>query len=105
MLTQTKLRELREDIFSSDPPDIIAITELKPKYYTRELPEVEYKLTGYSLQHVNFKVKNSTWVIARNYIRIYMYELYCVDIIPWLLQFTSARHFVIRELKAKVQEL
>ena len=36
---------------------MIGITELKPNYYTRELSEVEYKITGYLLELENFKVK------------------------------------------------
>ena len=47
-----------------EPPSKIAITEQKPKYYTMKLSEVEYKLTGYSLEHENLKVKTSPWGIA-----------------------------------------
>ena len=76
VLTQEKLRELKEDIKSSNPPDIIAITEVKPKYYTRELSEVEYKIAGYSLEHDNLKEKDSTRGIA-----VYIRDTICYRII------------------------
>ena len=75
MLTQGNFRELKEDIDSANRPDIIAITELKPKYYTRELSGVEYKLTSYSLEHENFKAKDSTRGIA-----VYICETLCYKI-------------------------
>ena len=37
VLTKDKLCELKEDIKSDYPPDIIAVTEIKPKNYTRQL--------------------------------------------------------------------
>ena len=48
VLTQKKLK-VKKNINSMHLPRKIAITELNPKYYTIELFEVEYKLTGYSL--------------------------------------------------------
>jgi len=61
VLTQEKLRELKDDINSSaSPPDIIAVTELKPKMYTRELLEVEYMIDGYSFEHEKLSDKSPT---------------------------------------------
>ena len=40
VLTQAKIHELKEEISTSAVrPDIIAITEIKPKHYVRELTE------------------------------------------------------------------
>ena len=44
VLVHEKFRDLREYIDSSDLPDISAITEPKPEYYTRELSEVDDRL-------------------------------------------------------------
>ena len=43
-LTKEKIEELKQEIISSEPPDVIAITEIKPKNYKRQLSEVEYKI-------------------------------------------------------------
>ena len=45
-LTTAKINELKEEFKSSYPPDIIAITEIKPKNYTRELNKLEYRIEG-----------------------------------------------------------
>ena len=57
-LTQDKIKELKEEIKSSTPPDIIATTELNPK--NRELTENEYKLDGYRFEKSNLRDKGST---------------------------------------------
>ena len=61
---------------------MIAITEINPRYYSRELFEVEYKLTFGILGHGNFKSKDSTQI----------------------LRFIYERHSILRELTVKVQE-
>ena len=61
VLTQAKIHELKEEIITSDVhPDIIAITEIKPKNYVRELTEKEYEIDGYKFEHENLEEKNST---------------------------------------------
>lgn len=60
VLTQEKLRELKEDIKISNQPDIIAVTELKPKRYFRELSEVEYQIEGYAFEHYKLGEKDSS---------------------------------------------
>ena len=51
---------------------MIAITEINPRYYSRELFEVEYNLTFRTLGHGNFKSKDLTQGIAV-YIRETLY--------------------------------
>jgi hypothetical protein len=63
-LTKEKLHELKEDIKSDTPPDIIAITELKPKNYKRELTNVEYKIKGYRFEPKKLDDKGSTRGVA-----------------------------------------
>ena len=53
VLTKEKLRELTEDIDTTTPPDIIAINEIKPKNYGRELNKIDYKISGYEFESVN----------------------------------------------------
>ena len=55
VLTQEKLGELKEIISSSDTPDVVAVTEVKPKYYRRKISEVEYQLPGYIMETENLK--------------------------------------------------
>ena len=64
VLTREKLNELKDFIDSSNAPDIIAITEIKPKNYKRVLSKSDYKLKGYLLEPVNLNVRNSTRGIA-----------------------------------------
>ena len=57
--------ELKQDIVNSDPPpDIIAISELKPKNYKRTLTENEFKIPGYEFEHANLLKNDSTRGIA-----------------------------------------
>ena len=63
-LTRDKIEELKEEIKSSTPPDIIAITELKPKNYSRELIKNEYILDGYRFEEANLQDKGSTRGVA-----------------------------------------
>ena len=44
-------------------PDIIAVTEIKPKNYVRELTEIDYKIDGYKFEPANLD-KDSTRGIA-----------------------------------------
>ena len=46
------MQELKS-IVKEKKPDIIAITETKPKNFTRTLEEVEYKIPDYTLEHNN----------------------------------------------------
>ena len=59
-LTKNKIQELKDDINASSPPDIIAVTEIKPKNYTKELQIVEYMIDGYEFESVNLKDRGST---------------------------------------------
>ena len=63
-LTKDKLRELKQEIASGTPPDIIAITELKPKNYRRELTKIEYKIEGYRFEPKNLEDRGTTRGIA-----------------------------------------
>ena len=58
-------------------PDIIAITELKPKNYTRQLTENEYEIDGYKFEQENLMDKGSTSGVAM-YIKKIAYSCdYC----------------------------
>ena len=70
-LTKDKLQELKEDINASSSPDIIAITEMKPKKYTKELTEVEYMIDDYIFEPVNFEDRGSTSGVAIYYRKFY----------------------------------
>ena len=59
-LTKDKIQELTNDINASSPPDIIAVTEIKPKNYTKELQMVEYMIDGYEFESANLKDRGST---------------------------------------------
>ena len=59
-LTRAKIHELKEEIKSSTPPDVIAIVEIKPKNYTRELTKSEYNIVGYSFEPANLEDEGST---------------------------------------------
>ena len=59
-LTKEKLQELKEDINASSPPDIIAIIEVKPNNYIKELTKVEYNIDGYKFEPVNLEDHGST---------------------------------------------
>ena len=59
-LTKDNIQELKDDINASSPPDIIAVTEIKPKNYTKELQIVEYKIDGFEFKSVNLKYRGST---------------------------------------------
>ena len=63
-LTKEKLQELKDDINASSPPDIIAITEVKPKNYIKELTKVEYNIDGYKFEPVNLEDRGSTRGVA-----------------------------------------
>ena len=61
-LRKDKIQELKDDINASSPLDIIAVTEIKPKNYTKELQIVEYMIDGYEFESVNLKDRGSTRV-------------------------------------------
>ena len=68
VLTKAKIQELEEDIKRGKPPDTIAITELKPKIYVRDLAKLDYKIEGYEFEPANLEDKGSTRGVAM-YIR------------------------------------
>lgn len=54
MLTKEKLTELKCRIKNhSTPPQVIAVSEVKPKNYKRQLTTQEYNLEGYSMETIN----------------------------------------------------
>ena len=55
---------MKEEIKSSTPPDVIAIVEIKPKIYTKELTKSEYNIVGYSFEPANLEDKGSTRDVA-----------------------------------------
>ena len=64
-LTQTKIQELKSEIRSSDSvPDIIAVTEIKLKNYSRVITERDYNIAGYRFQQSNLLHKGSTRGVA-----------------------------------------
>ena len=65
-LTQAKIHghELRDDIKYNTPPDVIAIVEIKPKNYTRELTKTEYNIEGCRFEPANLEDKGSTRGVA-----------------------------------------
>ena len=63
-LTTAKINELKEEFKSSYPPDIIAITEIKPKNYTSELNKLEYRIEGYNFEAINVDDRGSTRGVA-----------------------------------------
>ena len=44
-LTKDKIMELKENIKCDSPPDIIAISEVKPKNYKREITEIDSQVS------------------------------------------------------------
>ena len=74
-LTQDKMIELREDVADTNPPpDVIAISELKPKNFKRTLNENEFKIPGYEFEHENLFKNDSTRGIAI-YVKSLRYSL------------------------------
>ena len=55
---------MNEEIKIDRAPDIITITELKPKNYTRQLTENQYEIDGYKFEQENLKDKGSTRGVA-----------------------------------------
>ena len=68
-LTKEKLHELKTELSSSIPPDIIAICEFKPKNYKRDLLEIDYKIENYCFEHDNLEDRGPTRVVS-----IYIHE-------------------------------
>ena len=62
-LTQAEIHKLKEEIKSSTP-DVIAIVEIKPKNYTRELSKTEYNIEGYRFEPANLEDKGSSRGVA-----------------------------------------
>ena len=63
-LTKDKLLELNAEIKSQSPPDIIAMTEIKPKNYTRVLDQKQYNLGGYHFEEINLTVRGPSRGVA-----------------------------------------
>ena len=57
-LTQTKLQELKLRI-EDTPPSIIAISEVKPKNFTRDIQLSEFNIDGYELLSINISKDTS----------------------------------------------
>ena len=55
--------ELRNNI-QENPPDIIAVTEVKPKNFTRELTHEEFKIEGYEFEPTDLSEKDSCRGVA-----------------------------------------
>ena len=66
-LTKDKLQELKEDINARSAPDIIAITEMKPKNNRKELTRVEYMIDDYIFEPVNLEDRGSARGVAIYY--------------------------------------
>ena len=64
VLTTEKLRELTEDIDTITRSEIIAINEIKPKNYGRELNKIHYKISGYEFESVNLDDSGPTRGVA-----------------------------------------
>ena len=52
--------ELTQQIKIENPPDVIAVSEIKPKNYKRELKETEYEIPGYEMEPENLEEKDAT---------------------------------------------
>ena len=59
-LTKEKVLELIEEVKGGAPPDIIAVSELKPKNYTRQLCGLDYKIDGYNFEQEHMVARDST---------------------------------------------
>lgn len=64
VLTKDKISELKNEIICDTFPDIIAITEIKPKNYVRKLTEIDYKIDGYHFEPANLDNNDSTRGLA-----------------------------------------
>jgi len=65
VLTREKINELISRINGEQkPPDVIAVTEIKPKNFTRELSDLDYQINGYTLEYQNLRSRDSTRGIA-----------------------------------------
>ena len=64
VLTRTKIREL-ELALKDSPPDIISITEVKPKNYPREVSEIDYMIEGYGFVSSSLEDKGPTRGVLR----------------------------------------
>ena len=49
VLTQEKLQELKLRI-SQDAPDIIAVSEVRPKFWKHEITPAQYQIKGYNME-------------------------------------------------------
>ena len=59
VLTKDKLLELKE-LIASQKPDVISITEVKPKNISRTITNLEYQLPGYNLESDGLIGKNAS---------------------------------------------
>ena len=62
--TKDKLLELNAEIKSQSPPDIIAMTVIKPKNHTRVLEHKQYNLGGYHFEEINLAVRGPSRGVA-----------------------------------------
>ena len=59
VLKTYEMKEL-ELIIEEERPDIVALSEVKPKNYDRIRTLAEYKIEGYNMEEINTCVKDST---------------------------------------------
>ena len=52
--------ELKERIKCKPSPDVIAVSEVKPKNYQRDISAVEYKLKGYQFEHTDIENRDTS---------------------------------------------
>ena len=76
VLTKDKMAELRRDA-KAEQPDIIAISEVKPKNYEKVRTLAEYKIKGYTPEPINIDTKET----GRGMI-IYINEALCYTRVP-----------------------
>ena len=57
VLKTYEMKEL-ESIIEEERPDIVALSEVKPKHYDRIRTLAEYKIEGYNMEEINTCVKD-----------------------------------------------
>ena len=76
VLTRDKLIELKNRIeLQIKPPDIISVTEFKPKYHKRELNILEYHIEGYVIEdNINNNQGRGIIIYVRDSLKYNPYE-------------------------------
>ena len=78
VLTKEKIIELKRRIeLDQNPPHVIALSEVRPKNFKRQLSLMEYQLEGYCIEHTNITSEDPSGRGLITYIRdSIMYNLY-----------------------------